>query len=735
MFERFAQLAQARRALQAEDWERAGRLAKAPRIATTKKARAILADAVAGLLGRASRRLGEKDVEGARVDAERVLALDPEHQGAIQLLAKLGGEPVDQDSDRDGSSPDDGSATRVRRAGQGVGTPAGGAESDSADGEAQVVSREFPDRGSPGPRTWGPKEDRTVAGAAASFEQGDWHGARVGLASVLAGHPEHHGARHLLEELDRMVERQEQGLASARQAAREARLRTALETAQGLVSNGPAGEPVLRLVAELQERIDLVDRGVDEIQAVLHRPEGGSPAGLQHCLARLEELGRNNREHAQVTELIALVQGAMSAIERLAPALEQLAKGDRQPALDLLEGLPHSSPLVIPPRKALVEGLLESLDAGVEAGACGAATKDLLKLRGLFGGAAEGSTSPGIESAARVRMDRIAETLESRRANAVAAAEEITKRLDVALSGARGSDPAAERLGARRVLAEARIPWADAGPLDAVEARLAAADASAQALEQATRWAQQGDAVQARRHLAAAGATPPALRTKIFDMKRDLARAQGLADGFLLQVDDAGEFLVVRAETVRIGNIRGKPLELPVLANIASQHARIERKMSFHGGMQDEIVAAEGKVRFESKDVDRQRLQSGDKLTLGDSLGLHYRVPSKRSLTAELRLLGGFQVAGTDRILLMKDRGRDGRILIGPGDGTHVRVPTANGSLEIFAAPDGRIVVRCAGGGTLDGNRFQGEAVLEAGCTVQAAGVSFVVQPWSPEDR
>lgn len=154
--------------------------------------------------------------------------------------------------------------------------------------------------------------------------------------------------------------------------------------------------------------------------------------------------------------------------------------------------------------------------------------------------------------------------------------------------------------------------------------------------------------------------------------------------------------------------------------------------MSFHGGMQDTIVAENGEVQVNGAPTHKQALRSGDRVRLGSSLQLGYSMPCSRSLTAMLHLLAGFQVAGTDRALLLKDRGRDGRICIGPGKDVHVRVEAATAEVELFVSKTGQLRVRCAAGGEVDGVRFEDERPVDAGAMVRAGGVSFVLAPWSP---
>ena len=181
-----------------------------------------------------------------------------------------------------------------------------------------------------------------------------------------------------------------------------------------------------------------------------------------------------------------------------------------------------------------------------------------------------------------------------------------------------------------------------------------------------------------------------------------------------------------------IGNVRQARADLPVLANLAGRHASVRRSMSFHGGMQDTIVADEGEVRVGGALVAQQVLKPGDRVQLGPALSFVYQRPTPRSLTVGLMLQSGFQVGGTDRVLLMKDRGRDGRILLGPGKDVHVRVAKATGEVEVFTTASGQIRVASASGGTIDGVPFRGEHPVDAGQVVVAAGISFLLLPWRP---
>ena len=83
-------------------------------------------------------------------------------------------------------------------------------------------------------------------------------------------------------------------------------------------------------------------------------------------------------------------------------------------------------------------------------------------------------------------------------------------------------------------------------------------------------------------------------------------------------------------------------------------------------------------------------------------------------------------------MLLLKDRGRDGRILIGASHDCHVRVPGASGEVEIYASRDGQVRVRIDGLGEMNDASFKDEHPIVAGALVRALGITFSLHPWAP---
>ena len=553
--------------------------------------------------------------------------------------------------------------------------------------------------------------------ARALLESGQLSAARVRFVAFLKDHPMHAAAREELDMLDESMADLDRRLADVRMSLRAGRLRATCKEAMSLVGVERIAVEAQQILAEARERIQLVDRGVGQVKVALHSRSTASIEGVRHCLGKLQELAKMQVDHVELPALIVSVEAEIEALQRCAELADQIARGD-------LEALAKALPVLVDRREQLLN--VERIDA---------------KLCEL-GDELVGAGAKALEAGRLVAVERCCALLlvlgVVRGDFAATAAswrdEQRSREQQVAdlIRGARAALAARDLDGAARSVTTAQRLWRESAEVQAFAHQLAKLMRQASMLDEAEALAEDDDLVGARDKLDRLSSVAPMHRTRVFDMKRDLARAQGLEGAFLLRVDEGGEQLVMRGETVMIGNVRKSSADLPVLANIAGRHASVQRSMSFHGGLEDAIVAADGDVYVDDREVSRRALQAGDVVRLGSALSLVYRRPSPRSLSSKLVLQGGFQVAGTDRVLLMKDRGRDGRILIGPGRDAHVCVPTATGEVELYANNDGQMRVFCDSGGSIDGTVFTGEHPVAAGQLVEAGGVTFLLLPWSP---
>lgn len=561
------------------------------------------------------------------------------------------------------------------------------------------------------------ERDRQVAGARQLVARGELDGARIELLRILSHEPDHATARRELLLVDQGLADLAQRLEQARAGLRAGRLGEACALGMALVGNAAVGREAEQLVADARSRMALVDRGIDEVRVSLHGRLAAGAEGVRHCLRRLQELAKVQGDHAELPLITRAVEAEIEALghcEAAAVALDRHAFAEATQAVTSLQAL--GDELLARDRlDARVGGLADRLLAAGEQALALGRLSVVEQCAQLFA-----QLEPR-----RPEYTRHAEELLAGAARRRAATTDLLAEAEAAL-GARDLDLA------ERLVDRARVEGSETAEVKRLGGELAALRRQQDTLDRVEAMARERDFVGAQQKLAAMPPTQALLRTRIYDMKQDLARAQGLTGAFVLRVDEGGEHLVLRGESVAIGNIRQRRADLPVLANLAGRHASVRRSMSFHGGMQDTVVAEEGEVRVNGMAVTSQALLADDRVQLGSAFAFVYQRPSDRSLSAALRLQSGFQVAGTDRVVLMKDRGRDGRLLLGTGRDVHVRVPRATGEIEVYAASNGQMRVHCAGGGTIDRRPFRGEHPVAAGQVVEAAGISFVMYPWHP---
>lgn len=557
--------------------------------------------------------------------------------------------------------------------------------------------------------------EERVEVARALLEEGNLEAARTMFVAFLSDNPLHEAVQKELELLDESMADLDRRLADVRTSLRSGRLREACTGAMALVGTARITAESQQILVEARGRMAVVEKGLDEIRVLLCGRAAASQAGVRNCLKRLEELGKVQVDHVELPKIIEAVSAELEALELCVKAIAALAVSDFGEVL-------KSTRLLVDARQKLLS--VERIDA---------------KLCQLGDGVRQCGDRAQAEGRLSVmlRCASILEQLEPVRDDFAVGArawhrDHQQRELEVAelLREARLRLVDRDVADAERLVEEAQAKWQESAEVRAFSHQLQKLRKQGHTLDEVSSMAADRDFLGAHQKLAAMPDVPPLLRTRVFDIKQDLARAQGLEGPFLMRVDEGGEQLVMRGESFSIGNLRHAKADLPLLANLAGRHATIHRSMSFHGGMQDSIVAEEGEVQVGAQQVRKHVLQSGDKVQLGPALRVLYQKPTTRSLTSRLLLQGGFQVAGTDRILLMKDRGRDGRILIGPGNDAHVPVAKATGEVEIFSNTSGQMRVFSEQGGSIDGTVFKGEHPVAAGQIIEACGITLILMPW-----
>ncbi len=549
--------------------------------------------------------------------------------------------------------------------------------------------------------------------------EGQLVGAKEALLELLQKWPGHESARREMDLLDQGAVDKEQRLSQARDLAKTGHLRQASAICLTLAVPGPYGDESRLLLKDLQARMDLVRSGMQQVLGAIHNRGACTLDGLSHCLGRLGELRRIQVDDEELESLADAIEAEIKGLEILTEALDSLESDKAAVVAELAAQVVALQP------KLVSADRLTSRSQDLVGRSLLRAGQDLAsgRLRSVrswlsAAGLLAGDTRSIVD---QIEVLNCQLSLRQERAEELAAAgrSAMNKR---------------ELENAEGLLGRARAEWLDGPEVLRLEGELRKLRGQVEEVSDVEALASGADYDAARRKLGKMGPTENLLRTRIYDLKKNLAKAQGLETAFLLRVDEGGEFVVMRGESLTVGNVRDDTCDLPILANLAGRHARVTRSMSFHGGMQDRILSERGPIAVRGREVSEHRLKSGDRVALGTALELEYRIPSKRSLTASLSIRGGFQVCGTDRILLMKDRGRDGRILIGSAKDSHARVPNAEGEVEIFASKDGQVRVRYEGQGEMDGRPFSGEHPITAGATVVCGNITFVLQPWSRAD-
>ncbi len=192
-----------------------------------------------------------------------------------------------------------------------------------------------------------------------------------------------------------------------------------------------------------------------------------------------------------------------------------------------------------------------------------------------------------------------------------------------------------------------------------------------------------------------------------------VARSSELPMRFLLQVDGAGSYLVVRNQNVSIGSVKSsRRPDIGLLTDSGSPNASIVRLDD------DYFLRSERPVRVNDKDVKDKLLTNGDSITIGSRSRMRFRLPNAASTTAVLELTGAKLPRPDIRNVILLDES----IVIANNRSAHVTVRDADANVVLHLR-NGQLCFRNGGTST---------AVVE-GVPVETGGVSFVVSDWEGE--
>ncbi len=186
---------------------------------------------------------------------------------------------------------------------------------------------------------------------------------------------------------------------------------------------------------------------------------------------------------------------------------------------------------------------------------------------------------------------------------------------------------------------------------------------------------------------------------------------------FLLQVDGAGSFWVLRGNRVTVGPISSSPAcDVGLLTEAQTPVITIER-------IEDDYFARSAvPIAINERSSTGRLLAGGDRLALSARSQLLFRLPSPASTSAVLDLKAGRMPRVDVRRVILMDR----ELVIGPGAAAHVRCDEAPEAV-ILMVRDGRLVCQARRGIVIDGKPAGTIAPIALGSPVRVGEVGFVV--------
>jgi hypothetical protein len=191
---------------------------------------------------------------------------------------------------------------------------------------------------------------------------------------------------------------------------------------------------------------------------------------------------------------------------------------------------------------------------------------------------------------------------------------------------------------------------------------------------------------------------------------------------FLLWIDGIGGYLVCLGSRLTLGQAGPDArADVPLVADVSRLHAVLTRDSEGY------VLEAMRDVQVNGQPTTRALLRANDRITLGASCQLVFRLPAPAGMTARLDPVSGHRLPlGVDGVLLMADT-----VVLGPGAQAHVTVPDLKQPAVLFRHKDG-LGVRHAGPLTIDGQKGPERALLSPRSCIACDDASFALEPVAP---
>lgn len=189
---------------------------------------------------------------------------------------------------------------------------------------------------------------------------------------------------------------------------------------------------------------------------------------------------------------------------------------------------------------------------------------------------------------------------------------------------------------------------------------------------------------------------------------------------FMLWVDGVGGYWVCLGDSVTLGQpLVGGGVDVPILGDISSRHARIRRDPEGY------LIEALRDVRLDGKPLARTGwLKEGSRVELVRGVRLVFRRPHALSASARLDFASGHRTQpSADAVILMSDS-----CVLGPRQQSHVvcrRWPCE----VILYRHDDQLYCRTTGRMVIDGNEYHERGPLRFDSRVEGEWFSLSLEP------
>jgi hypothetical protein len=188
---------------------------------------------------------------------------------------------------------------------------------------------------------------------------------------------------------------------------------------------------------------------------------------------------------------------------------------------------------------------------------------------------------------------------------------------------------------------------------------------------------------------------------------------------FLLWIDGVGGYLVCLDNRVSLGQATPEAtVDIALFADVSRLHASLTRDSEGY------LLEATRALAVNGEPTAKALLQSGDRVTLGNSCQLQFRQPVPVSATARLDLASGHRlVQAVEAVILMADT-----LVLGAGSQAHIQIADLRQPVVLFRQKGG-LGIRHAGPFTVDGQRCQERGQLGPSSKVVGDEFTFAVEP------